>query len=104
MAPLRGPIVALPRPQPHLMEFVSLLGLLLPTSLSSNSVFFSPSDLPVIILGALGENVWSGVMRRPLTSRMSALSPHSALLCLRHFICSHSSARCYTREVTVATC
>lgn len=55
----RGPNVALPQPHSHLVEFVSLLGLLLPTSLSSNSVFFSPSDLPVIILGALGRKVWS---------------------------------------------
>lgn len=54
MAPVRGPNVALPQPQAHLVEFVSLLGLLLPTSLSSNSVFFSPPDLPVIILWALG--------------------------------------------------
>lgn len=61
------------------MEFVSLLGLLLPTSLSSDTVFLSPSDLPVIILRALGEDVWSGVTWRPLTS-LSALSPHSAWL------------------------
>lgn len=49
----------------HLMKFVSLLGLLLTTSLCSNSVFFSPSDPPVIILRALGGNVKSGVMWRP---------------------------------------
>lgn len=48
------------------MEFVSLLGLLLPTSLSSNSVFLPPPDLPVIILRALGERSWSGGMLRPL--------------------------------------
>lgn len=36
------------------MEFVSLLGLLLPAPLSCNPVFLSPSNLPVIILGALG--------------------------------------------------
>ena len=36
------------------MEFVSLLGLLLPAPLSGNPVFLSPSNLPVIVLGALG--------------------------------------------------
>lgn len=36
------------------MKLVSLLCLLLPAPLSCNPVFLSPSNLPVIILGALG--------------------------------------------------
>lgn len=60
------------------MEFVSLLGLLLPTSLSSHSVFFSSSDLSVIILRALGENMRSVAMWWPLTSPLPDL--YSALL------------------------
>lgn len=52
----------------HLVKFVCLLGLLLPTSLCCNSVFFSPSHPPVIVLRALGENVKSGVTWWPLAS------------------------------------
>ena len=66
--PRRGPHVAQPQTPAHLVEFVSLLGLLLPTSLSSNSVFLPPPDLPVIILRALGERSWSGGMLRPLAA------------------------------------
>lgn len=66
--PCRGPHVAQPQTPAHLVEFVSLLGLLLPTSLSSNSVFLPPPDLPVIILRALGERSWSGGMLRPLAA------------------------------------
>lgn len=66
--PRRGPRVAQPQTPAHLVEFVSLLGLLLPTSLSSNSVFLPPPDLPVVILRALGERAWSGGMLRPLAA------------------------------------
>lgn len=81
MRGLHGPNAALLRPQPHLVEFVSLLGLLLPTSLSSNAVFLSPPDLPVIVLRALEEDMWSGVRWRPLASPClpSPLTPRGSL-------------------------
>lgn len=76
------------------MEFVSLLGLLLPTSLSSNAVFLSPSDLPVVILRALGKDryVVRSDVEAPHLLPACPLSSHSMALCLRCLTCSHSSA------------
>lgn len=77
--PRGGCPVVLPSPQSHLMEPVSFLGLLLPASLSSNPVFLSPSNLPVIILWALGKKTCGQV----------TCSVHSALLTELHRLIYH---------------
>lgn len=52
-----------------LVELVSLLSLLPPAPLSGNPVFLSPSNLPVLVLGALGVQDPPG-RRSPLGARL----------------------------------
>lgn len=61
------------------MELVSFLGLLLPASLSSNPVFLSPSNLPVIVVGALGRTRGKETMLSPLGFVPWALQFHLLL-------------------------